>query len=166
MKRFALFACAFAWVSACDTPPVPTGPTTTALSVPSKTSDAKISNQSFDISGTILNPCPPAEPVAYSGSIHLLVTGTETPTLIDAKAHINTQGISGVGLVSGDQYNIQENVREDFVITTSSADEFVDVLFRVVRQGSLDNLWLRQTYRFTFPPSHFEIIRDEMECRG
>jgi hypothetical protein len=165
MKRFALFASALAWLAACDAPPVPTGPTT-ALQVHTRTSDAKISNESFRISGTILNPCPPAELVAFSGSAHVLVTGTETPGYIDANAHINTQGISGVGLVSGDRYSVLENVKEDLVVTGSSFDEQQDLRFRLVRQGSADNLWLRQTIRLTFPPFNLEIIRNQIECRG
>ena len=111
MKRFALFAFAFIFLVACDTPSAPTLQRPTLQATPP--SFAKISNDKFDISGTITNPCPPAEAVAYQGSIHLLITGEEAPTSSDLRAHINTQGISGVGLTSGDRYSIIENVKEE-----------------------------------------------------
>jgi hypothetical protein len=164
MKRFALFA--FAGLAACDAPPVPTAPTTSALQVPTHLSSAQILNAKIDISGTVFNDCPPAEPVAFTGSIHVLATGTLTPTNIDAKVHENTQGISGVGLVTGDRYSVLENVNEDFVASGSLVNEFLDVRLRLVRQGSLDNLWIRQTVRVTSPPFHIEFIRNEIECRG
>jgi hypothetical protein len=166
MKRFALFAFAFAGVAACDAPPVPTAPTTSALQVPTHMSSAQVLNDKIDISGTVFNDCPPAEPVAFTGSIHVLATGTLTPTNIDAKVHENTQGISGVGLVTGDRYSVLENVNEDFVASGSLVNEFLDVRLRLVRQGSLDNLWIRQTVRVTSPPFHIEFIRNEIECRG
>jgi len=166
MKRFGLFAFAFAGLAACDAPPVPTAPTTSALQVPIHTSSAQILNDKVDISGTVFNDCPPAEPVAYAGSIHVLATGTQTPTNSDLKIHVNTQGISGVGLVTGDRYSVLENASEDFVGSGSSFDAVIDIRFRLVRQGSLDNLWIRQTARITSPPLNVEFIRNEAECRG
>jgi len=165
MKRFALFAFAFILLVACDTPSAPTLQRPSLQATPP--SFTKISNDKFDISGTITNPCPPAEEVAYQGSIHLLITGEETPTSSDLRAHINTQGISGVGLTSGDRYSILENVKEDFV--SPAPGEYtaeVSVRFRMIRQGSNDNFWVLQVYRVSSSPPYVEIIREETECRG
>ncbi len=164
MKRFALLAFAFNWLAACDSPSAPT-PLTAPTGAPSF---ARIANDRIEITGIEFNPCPPTERVEFSGSMHFLVTGEVKPTSTAIKTHINAQGIAGVGLTSGDQYRVLRNFKEDLVVTawpSRSSDE-IDVRFRLVRKGSEAKLWVRQTIRVTFPPFKFEILRNELECRG
>lgn len=166
MKRFTLLAFAFIGLAACDAPPTPTEPALKAAPTGAP-SFAKVANVKQDISGTLFNSCPPAEAVAFQGSIHIVVTEQAKATSTTLRFHFNTQGISGLGLVTGDRYSIQENFKETDVFSPDGvlvSFEFDD-RFRMVRQGSNDNLWLRVTVRFT-PPDNFEIIRNELECRG
>src|SRR5205814_10684691 len=58
--------------------------------------------------------------------------------------------------------------RSDLELSLSppTVDETFAIKSRLIRQGSLDNLWLRTTFRLTFPPFHIEIISVDVECRG
>ena len=171
MKRFALLAFAFTLLAACETPSAPTPPTATLPEISVAASSVKLFNDKFGVSFIVSNPCPPAEDVAFGGSIHILSTGAVTPTSSDTKFHYNTQGIEGVGLSSGDRYLYIQNEKTDsefsFVYPFPFEQEN-DVRFRLIRQGSDDNLWIRHTFRFSYSPPlfEFEIIREEIECRG
>lgn len=170
MKRFALLAFAFTWLAACDSPSAPTPQTPALKTAPvGAPSFAKIANYTYDISGGVYNPCPPAELVLVQGSIHFLITGEQTPAGSDVKVHLNTQGIEGVGLTSGDRYQWILNEKYDFEFSNVPPFPFeqeFEYRYRLIRQGSDDNLWVRQTVRYSYPPFEFEIIRNEFECRG
>jgi len=129
---------------------------------------ALISNDKYPVSGTVFNPCPPEEMVAFEGFMHQVVTGEQTATSFDLKIHTNTQGIAGIGLTSGDRYRVIRNSKEDFVASFSPllVDIEFDLRSRLVRQGSNDNFYLRQTFRISFPPFQREVIREKIECRG
>ena len=159
MKRLLVFTLTCVWLGACDAPSAPATPETT---IPP--SFGTILNERFPISGIATdNTCAGAEAVAFEGWAHLLVTGEQT----DRKVRLNAVA-EGVGLVSGDRYIGIQNNNAEFVTSAggSTTDEEVDVRFRLIRQGSEDNFWLRLTFRLTFPPGEVEIIRDEIECRG
>jgi hypothetical protein len=175
MKRTALCAFAFIGLAACDTPisaPTPRESSLAGPSIPAAQHEEQESgtllNERHPITGTVSNPCPPAEPVAFEGSVHEVITGEVSPTSIDTKTHVNAQGIQGVGLVTGARYEVPENEKTDFELSFRpfTIDETIEIRFRLIRQGSLDNFWFRLTERFTFPPFHLEIIRFEVECRG
>jgi hypothetical protein len=169
MKRVALFAFAFTWLAACDSPSAPTSQTPVLKTAPAGApSFAKIVNEKFVISGPEWNPCRPTEFVEFSGSSHFLVTGEVTPTGTHIKTHINTQGIEGVGRTSGNRYRVLRNVKDvvEFTALPFHSSDEIDGRFRLIRQGSKGNLWLRLTIRTSFPPLKFEIIRNEIECRG
>lgn len=168
MKRFTLLAFASIGLAACDAPPTPTEPALKSAPTGAP-SFAKLQNDRFVLSGLIFNSCPPQEVVAYEGVFHLLITGETTPEGGDIKVHVNLQSFSGVGLTSGDRYSIQQIEHTDFSFSNTPPFPFeqeTDFMFRMIRQGSDDNLWVRQTFRFTFPPGEFELIRNETECRG
>lgn len=164
MKHLALFALALCSLAACDSPsaPVVESPSVGAPS------SAMILNDKVNIAGWVYNSCAPAEFVSVAGSVHRVVTGDIGPTGGTLKYHQNMQGVSGTGQLSGDRYNFHSNVKQEYewtVAPATSAGE-VDVRHRVIRQGSNDNLWIRQTYRWSSPPFTFELIRSEFECRG
>lgn len=169
MKRSALFAFAFAGLAACETPISAPTPREPSVSAPSF---AKISNESVPVpvSFTEFNPCPPEEEfVAFEGRLHTLVTADETPPDFTVKIHFNAEGLQGVGLASGDMYRVGDNAKDEVSLTfvpTFSSELESDSRFRLIREGSKDNLWLRFTFRFSFPSGEFEIIRYELECRG
>lgn len=165
MKRLALFAVAFTCLAGCDTPSAPT------LQTPSvdEPSLAQISNEKFPLSGPVFNSCPPTELVAMEGWFHRLTTGGETLAGSDVTIHVNYQGVGGVGLTSGDRYRVIQNDKNtekfSFLPPFPFEREF-NTRFRLIRQGRVDNMYLRQTIRITSPPFQFEIIRSEIECRG
>ena len=164
MKRLALFALALSSLTACESPSAPT-PQAPSIRAPSS---ALLSNTQTSIAFNLVTPCAPAEVVAITGSVHRVVTGEITPTSASIKFHLNNQGVSGVGLTSGDRYSVLQNFSQSTNVTfpplTGSID--VDNRFRIIRQGSNDNLWLRQTFRITFNPFSVTLIRSEFECRG
>lgn len=164
MQRLALFALAFSSLTACESPSAPT-PQVPSIGAPST---ALIANTKTSITGALFNPCAPSEWVTFAGSIHWKVTGEVTPTSQDIKIHSNTQGIAGVGLTSGDKYNVHQNYKNTIDVTgppITGSQEY-DIRYRLIRQGSNDNLWLRQTVRVTYNPFSVEVIRNEFECRG
>ena len=165
MKRFALFAFATTALAACETPSGPTQQTP-SLEMPSL---AKISNEKIRVSGLMLNSCPPAEFVQVEGWMHRVITGEVTPTSTDIKVHLNTQGIKGVGVTSGDRYIVAQNAKNDIEysdIPPVFSFEEQSSRFRMVRLGSADNYYFTETFRITYPPLLFETLRYEIECRG
>jgi len=176
MKRIALFAFVLIGLAACDTPisaPTPqasrlAGPSLSAAQHEEQESGTTVSER-HPITGMQFNPCPPVpEFVAFEGSVHTVITGEVSPTSVDATTHLNGQGLQGVGLVTGARYEVPANERIDLELSLSppTVDETFAIKSRLIRQGSLDNLWLRTTFRLTFPPFHIEIISVDVECRG
>lgn len=163
MKRAALLAILFTGLAGCDTPV--SAPSSLRPEAPGP-SFAQAFNDKIFVSGTLFNPCPPEEFVAFEGFVHSHATGDLTPPDFDFKFHFNAQGVEGVGLTSGDGYSIQENAKDDVVASGEVLDETFDDRFRMIRRGSRDNLWLRFKVRLTAPPFTVEIIKDEIECRG
>ena len=98
----------------------------------------------------------------------ILVTGEIGPTSEDITFHFNAQDIKGVGLTSGDVYEVLDNAEQNmtFAFPPLTQSEKSDVRFRLIRHGSADNLWMRFSFTFTYPPGTFEITRDQLECRG
>jgi hypothetical protein len=175
MKRIALFAFVLIGLAACDTPISAPTPQASRLAGPSLSAaqheeqeSGTILNQRIPFANTVFNPCPPAEPVFFQGIMHTVTTGEVSATSIDTTTHINAQGFQGVGLITGARYEVPANERIDleFSFSPVTIDETFEIKERLIRQGSLDNFWLRVTFRLTFPPFRFEIISSEVECRG
>jgi hypothetical protein len=164
MKRPALFLFLFTGLLACDTPT--SSPTPRGLTPTEPLFEQAIQETRMPVSGVVFNPCPPAEGVAFEGFVHLHATGDVEPPDFDAKVHFNAQDVKGVGLVTGDTYSIQQNVKNDVSVQGPVVDQTLDNRFRLIRHGSLDNLWFRFKARFTAPPATIEIKFDEIECRG
>jgi hypothetical protein len=152
MKRTALFAVAFAGIAACEAPP--SAPTPTRLDpTATEPSRAVIFNERIPIAFTTVNPCPPAEPVALAGEVHIVQQQKDG----EFKTHVNLANFHGVGLVTGDRYTAQDNAKAEFDGATIQVTE----RFRLIRQGSNDNFHVIVT--FTFPPGTFTF---DSECRG
>jgi hypothetical protein len=81
--------------------------------------------------------------------------------------HFNAMGFQSVGLTTGLKYQIQDNEKTFLVFDVDEAviGQETDVRFRLNRQGSLDNMWVRSTFRF-IAPDEFDVVRAELECRG
>ena len=167
MKRLALFAFAFPWLAACERSP--SAPTRQTPSIPPP-SFTTLANEKMSVAGSFAtNTCSPEEDVQIlSGFLHTLVTGEIGETSEDVTIHIDAEGIEGVGLVTGERYSLPANETDEITLTDvpPTFSEEYDLRYRLIREGSLDNLWLRVTVTFTFPPGTTDVKRLEIECRG
>lgn len=166
--RLALLAFAFAWLAACETPP--SAPASHTPLMPPPSFAMTLLNEKVSVAGSFaVNTCPPVEDVEIlQGFLHTLVTGEIGETSADFTIYINAEDIEGVGLVTGARYFQPANSTDEIKFTAvplTSSEEF-DLRYRLIREGSLENLWLRISFTFTFPPGTEEIRRFELECRG
>jgi len=127
-------------------------------------------NEKVPVAGMFaVNTCPPEEVVdLLNGFLHYVVTADIGPTSADVTTHIDAEGIEGVGEVTGARYSVPINETDEITLTDvplTSREEF-DLRYRLIREGSLDNLWLRITFTSTFPPGTVDVKRLEIECRG
>ncbi len=167
MKPLALLPFAVAWLAACETPP--SAPTSQTPLIPPP-SFATIANEKVSVAGTFQdNPCPPEEVVdILNGFLHFVVTAEIGPTSSDVTIHVNGEGIEGVGQVTGARYSVplNENDETTFTVEPPTESEEADLRLRLIREGSLDNFWLRVTATTTIPPGTVDVKRMEIECRG
>ena len=168
MKPVALLAFAFAWLAACETPP--SAPTSQTPVIPPPSFATTVLNEKVPVAGMFaVNTCPPEEVVdLLNGFLHYVVTADIGPTSADVTTHIDAEGIEGVGEVTGARYSVPINETDEITLTDvplTSREEF-DLRYRLIREGSLDNLWLRITFTSTFPPGTVDVKRLEIECRG
>ena len=162
MKSFARASLSLVWLAACDAPSAPTAPTLIAPAT-ARASGVFV-NERTPVSGTYIYTCGPVEPVAYEGFVHVVRIGEP----FNDRLHVNYQGVQGIGVLSGDRYIIQQNENSTGYISNDPFERAseVDQINRVIREGSDDNSWIRTTFKFSFPPFQFELIRAEVECRG
>ena len=167
MKRLALFAFAFPWLAACERSP--SAPTRQTPSIPPP-SFTTLANEKMSVAGSFAtNTCSPEEDVQIlSGFLHTLVTGEIGETSEDVTIHVDAEGIEGVGLETGARYSVPLNEKDETTITVEpfTESEEADLRLRLIREGSLDNFWLRVTATSTFPPGTVDVKRMEIECRG
>jgi hypothetical protein len=148
-------------LTACETASAPDLPVTTP------SFGQILLNETFPVAGTLPNPCPPAEEVAFEGKLHVLVKGTPG----DFTVHTNAASIHGVGLTSGDRYVLKENEKSHTVANLDgNATQDFNFRFHMVREGSADNFWYRTLIRFTLSPDGeilgAEVLNEEVQCRG
>jgi len=168
MKPLALLPFAFAWLAACETPP--SAPTSQTPLIPPPSFATTILNEKVSVAGDFeFNPCPPEEIIdLLNGFLHFVVTEEIGPTSADVTIHVNGEGIEGVGQVTGARYSVPLNEKDETTVTTEpfTESEEADLRLRLIREGSLDNFWLRVTATSTFPPGTVDVKRMEIECRG
>lgn len=124
-------------------------------------------NEWYNVAGTIYDPCT-MELVAVEGRFHQVVKYEQTADGVEARYHLNSDALHGVGLTSGDRYLYQTVRQQESEVTFnpySSSFEFSS-RYHVISQGSKDNWFTTIAYRYTYPPGTFEMISNESECRG
>lgn len=155
-----------ATISACSdaTSPRPAQQGTT----PSAAVAGERFNQRFPTSFVMANPCT-GEPVLVTGSYHISGVIDATETSISFRTHANTQGMQGVGTITGDKYvfTLMEN---DDVTTTfgPNATDREEIVFHyhVISQGSADNFDAFVAYTVSAPPLVIEYSRNDARCTG
>lgn len=167
MNRLALVALVCPWLVACEKSP--SAPTSHTPSLP-RPSFATLLNEKVPVAGSFeFNPCPPEEFVdIVDGFLHYVITEQIGPTSQSLTIQINAEGIEGVGVTTGARYSVPANSKEEITITNvpPTLTQDFDVRFRLLREGSPENFWLRLTTTFTFPPGTEDVRRMEIECRA
>ena len=159
-------------LSACDQSLAPSVPTrrpaiTAASDASGDASSTTKLNQTVDVAGTLDSPCT-GEVIAFDGSAHIVMTLDESDAGVTLSYHLNTQNISGVGLVSGMKYNLNQVMNEDasaiFIPMGQSGD--VTVHYRIISQSGLNNFLADIVYTFTYPPLTITEKVNNVRCVG
>ncbi|HKH63600.1 MAG TPA: hypothetical protein VKA49_22335 [Flavitalea sp.] len=120
----------------------------------------------------VMNPCT-NELIELAGICHVFGHGVydlKTNTLKD-EFHINLQGVKGVGLTTGNSYQVQDNISartiisHDGCVLTFSLSE----TFRIIAPDANNNfnLIMKLTYTLDLCTLEYTVKRDEFstECR-
>lgn len=95
-----------------------------------------------------VNPCN-GEQVNVSGNIHL-TTGVSTDESggLHFRSHINNQGVSGIGVVTGSKYQIPTTSNTSAYLGSATTITLT-VNSRFIAQGSTPNFSVRQAFHVT-----------------
>jgi hypothetical protein len=115
---------------------------------------AVTTNESVPFNLTVFVPCAnggAGESVVLSGSLHVLATATINGNNVSSSTHTQPQGVSGLGLTTGDKYRATGVTRYDtnfdnvdFPIVTTYVNNF-----RIIGQGPGNNFTVHQTIHMT-----------------
>lgn len=120
----------------------------------------------------ITNPCT-NESIELAGICHVFGHGVYDPKTNTSKDefHINLQGVKGVGLTTGNDYQVQDNITartiisHDGCVLTFSVSE----TFRIVAPDANNNfnLVMKLTYTLDLCTTEYTVKRDAFttECR-
>jgi hypothetical protein len=123
-----------------------------ALSAPARAEN--VVNQSVDVDIEVFVPCAnggAGEVVALSGPLHTLITSTINGNKVSGKIHLNPQGLSGVGLDTGDRYHGTGVTQDHFNGSLQNGlytETFVNNM-RIVGQGSGNNFTVHESFHIT-----------------
>lgn len=111
-------------------------------------------NEIIPIDLVVFVPCADGgfgELVELSGDLHILVHGTIKDNRFTMKLHAQPQGISGVGLTTGDKYQATGVTQETFggsFVNGQFSDTFVNN-FRIIGQGPGNNFLVHENFHLT-----------------
>jgi hypothetical protein len=113
-----------------------------------------LSNESIDVDLVFFVPCAnggAGELVQVTGPLHVLTTRTENGNHFSAKSHFNPQGISGVGLTTGETYRGVGVTQAHGGGSLSSGQFTLTTIneFGLIGHGSAPNLFLHFTSHIT-----------------
>jgi hypothetical protein len=100
-------------------------------------------------------------------SLQFAQTATGAATL---RLHVNAQGVSGVGLVSGDTYRASGTTEEayDFASFGPTQSYYLTYTFNVTSAGATGNIVAHEVLRMSFDANGFpslDVIKFDGECR-
>ena len=162
--RLALAVAICATAAACGTEP-----TAPAASEEWPAFDRVNRTERFPIAGVTFNACPPMEPIAYEGFLHISQHGNVEPGSTDMKTRVVVHG-EGVGLLTGSRYTVQSNQKSDFSFSSQplQQESSSSVYTRFIRQGSEDNFYLEASFKVVCDATGCRVVENEQErtCRG
>jgi hypothetical protein len=110
------------------------------------------------------------EPIMVSGQLHVLFSTTiDENGGVHLKTHFQPQGISGIGLVTGDKYQATGVTQEHLNLLgpLPITDTYVNN-FRMIGQGPGNNLLVHQTFHLTVNANGTvtaSVVNSSVECR-
>lgn len=110
------------------------------------------------------------EPIAFTGSLHFVVTETITPSGSQHfMSHAQPQGVTGTGLVSGAKYQATGATIQSVTMAAGGAqtNSYVNN-FRLIGQGPEENRLVHENFHVTFNANgELTVIHDNFsfECR-
>ena len=118
-------------------------------------------------SSPIVNPCN-GEQVNVSGNSHMTAgVSTDGSGGRHFRSHINSQGVSGIGVVSGSKYQIPTTSNTSAYLGSATTITLT-VYGRVIAQGSTPNFSLRQAFHVTVDPDGVTRVSNsdfQTDCR-
>ena len=123
-----------------------------AMAVPAQA--AVLINESIDISLEVFVPCAnggAGELVVLNGPLHNLITFTINGSRVSGKSHFQPQGISGVGLATGDTYQATGVTQDHFSGSFNNGQFSATFInnFRIVGQGPGNNFLVHENFHLT-----------------
>jgi hypothetical protein len=123
-----------------------------ALALPMPTRAANVVNVSFPVDIFVFIPCAnggAGETVHVSGNLHEVINITsDNAGGLHVKTHFQPQGISGVGLPSGDKYQATGVTQDEFNTKVGQEETFINN-FRIIGQGPGNNFLVHETFHIT-----------------
>ena len=93
------------------------------------------------------------ELVELTGTLHVLLhITTDGRGGFHVKSHSQPQGISGVGLTTGDKYQATGVTQDVFHLTAGITETFVNN-FRIIGQGPGNNFLVHENFHITITPN-------------
>ena len=114
---------------------------------------AVIDNESIDLTGfSVFIPCADGgngELVVFEGFLHSLTAETfDRNGGVHIKTHFQPQGLTGVGLTTGEKYQATGVTQDQFNAKLGQTYTLVNN-FRIIGQGPGNNFLVHETYHFT-----------------
>jgi len=130
-------------------------------------------NDETDVSWIEYVPCAVAgagEVVDLSGRLHTLISFTINSDNVSGHFHIQPQGISGVGEVSGLQYHATGGTQESFKITLKNGQANLTFVnnFRMIGQGPANSFSVHETLSLAVKADGTTTVTHDnynVECR-
>ena len=109
-----------------------------------------------------MNPCQP-EPVSFSGKVHRTVKTRDDGTI---EVRTNFAGLKGVGLVTGNEYVLQQNSALDILDPPPPPiAQTLRLHTRVISRGGADNFHVTVEQTVTSPPL-VVVVDIKSVCNG
>ena len=114
---------------------------------------AVVENATIDLNLELFVPCAnrgAGETVVLNGPLHVLITFTINGKNVSGKTHFQPQGISGVGLDTGNTYHatgVTQDHFKGFLTDGQFNGTFVNN-FRIIGQGRGNNFLVHENFHF------------------
>ena len=145
-----------------------------ALMLPTSAQAAVEVNESIDLTDfQVFVPCAnggAGEVISLDGPLHILITFTINGKNVSGKTHFQPQGLSGVGLDTGDKYQATGVTQDRFKASLQNGQfnaTFVNN-FRMIGQGPGNNFLVHENFHVTVN-ANGEVTADvgnfRIECK-